>query len=87
MSAKQVNIIFCFLDFLKIQEEQNNIALRTRSKLPLTTISLNDIEEAFEAPDITPDMYFGIDDDDWQNFLSRLNGPEGKKTSLFLYNK
>ncbi|XP_025077412.1 GON-4-like protein [Pomacea canaliculata] len=50
------------------------IAERTRSKHPLTTTSLYDIEEAFVAPDITPDMYdTHCDDSDWQEFLRGLH--------------
>ncbi|KAK3798629.1 hypothetical protein RRG08_019115 [Elysia crispata] len=50
----------------------NTIALRTRSKLPLHSTSITDIENAFVAPDITPDMYYTNDDADWNQFLSTL---------------
>ena len=56
-----------------MQGEEDGIARRTRSKLPLTTTSLFDIEEAFVAPDITPDMYdTNCDDTDWNQFLKSL---------------
>ncbi|GFO46305.1 Gon-4 protein [Plakobranchus ocellatus] len=50
----------------------NTIALRTRSKLPLLSTSITDIENAFVAPDITPDMYYTNDDAEWNQFLSTL---------------
>ncbi|KAK7501621.1 hypothetical protein BaRGS_00007052 [Batillaria attramentaria] len=60
------------------QNEQDVIAGRTRSKLPLTATSLYDIEEAFVAPDITPDMYDTFcDDTDWQDFLKGLQKCSG----------
>ncbi|GFS07850.1 GON-4-like protein [Elysia marginata] len=54
------------------EESVNTIALRTRSKLPLHSTSITDIENAFVAPDITPDMYYTNDDADWNQFLSTL---------------
>ncbi|KAH9524681.1 GON-4-like protein, partial [Bulinus truncatus] len=54
----------------------DTIALRTRSKLPLTSTSITDIENAFVAPDITPDMYDNTyEDADWVQFLSSLCKP------------
>ncbi|KAH9524682.1 hypothetical protein Btru_027522 [Bulinus truncatus] len=54
----------------------DTIALRTRSKLPLTSTSITDIENAFVAPDITPDMYDNTyEDADWAQFLSSLCKP------------
>lgn len=50
-------------------EEQANIALRTRSKLSLSSTPLEEIEEAFIPPDITTDMYdMECDDDEWRDF-------------------
>ncbi|XP_046559961.1 GON-4-like protein [Haliotis rubra] len=55
------------------------IARRTRSKLPLTDTSLTAIEEAFVAPDITPDMYdTECDDSEWQEFLRSLVKPDSE---------
>jgi len=58
-------------------EESSNIALRTRSKLPLNDTPLDVIESSFVAPDITADLYdetssLVCDDDDWKSFLSGL---------------
>ncbi|KAK7586010.1 hypothetical protein V9T40_003886 [Parthenolecanium corni] len=52
---------------IKVEE---NIGQRTRSKLPLTETRLEDIEQTFNPPDITTDMYdFEIDNEDYLNFL------------------
>ncbi|XP_050403197.2 GON-4-like protein [Patella vulgata] len=54
-------------------ETDDTIARRTRSKLPLTTTSLSELESTFVAPDITEDMYDTLcDDSEWQEFLSSL---------------
>ncbi|OQR79128.1 hypothetical protein BIW11_02607 [Tropilaelaps mercedesae] len=58
---------------------EETIALRTRSKLPLTTEALEQLEANFVAPDITADMY-DTDwdcDDDWNKFLRELMQPHG----------
>jgi len=57
------------------------IARRTRSKLSLNDVPLDEIEASFVAPDITPDLYdestlFG-DDKEWQTFLAKLTKTEG----------
>ncbi|XP_044735676.1 uncharacterized protein LOC123297912 [Chrysoperla carnea] len=55
---------------------QENIALRTRSKLSLSDTPLECIEQAFIPPDITTDMYdIECDDDDWRNFLKEFTLP------------
>lgn len=51
-------------------EEAANIALRTRSKINLSSTPLEVIEKSFIPPDITTDMYdLECDDDDWREFL------------------
>ncbi|XP_076443852.1 uncharacterized protein LOC143282173 [Babylonia areolata] len=73
LSAKQ-RLVFKSPEKHNKETEEDGIARRTRSKLPLTTTSLYDIEEAFVAPDITPDMYDTMcDDTDWQDFLKSLH--------------
>lgn len=58
------------------EEEEANIALRTRSKLCLSSTPLEVIEEAFIPPDITTDMYdMDCDDDDWHDFLKKFTRP------------
>lgn len=53
--------------------EVTNIALRTRSKINLSSTPLEVIEKAFVPPDITTDMYdVECDDDEWRNFLKVL---------------
>lgn len=60
----------------KEQIEEANIALRTRSKLCLSSTPLEVIEEAFIPPDITTDMYdMDVDDDDWKDFLKKFCRP------------
>lgn len=62
----------------KIPPSKNNfnIALRTRSKLSLSSTPLSVIEEAFMPPDITTDMYdLDCDDDDWKDFLKTFTRP------------
>ncbi|KAL5014915.1 hypothetical protein ScPMuIL_009185 [Solemya velum] len=55
------------------ESDDQIIALRTRSRLPLTETSLIEIESNFVSPDITPDMYdTHCDDGDWQAFLKSL---------------
>lgn len=57
-------------------KEDENIALRTRSKLSLSDTPLENIEEAFVPPDITTDMYdFECDDEDWRDFLKKFTRP------------
>ena len=49
------------------------IALRTRSKCPMTDTSILELEANFVAPDITEDMYeTQCDDTDWEGFLTSL---------------
>ncbi|KAH1007204.1 hypothetical protein HUJ04_004470 [Dendroctonus ponderosae] len=56
--------------------EVTNMALRTRSKINLSSTSLEDIEKAFIPPDITTDMYdMECDDDEWRNFLKGFTEP------------
>ncbi|XP_012940171.1 uncharacterized protein LOC101853661 isoform X2 [Aplysia californica] len=59
-----------------VSETGDTIARRTRSKLPLTSTCITDIESAFVAPDITADMYDNTcKDEDWMQFLSSLYKP------------
>jgi hypothetical protein len=63
---------------LQIEDDNCNIALRTRSKLPLNDTPLDVIESSFVAPDITADLYdesssLLYDDEDWRGFLASLN--------------
>ena len=54
-------------------KEEELIAKRTRSKLPLKDTLLEEIEANFVAPDITPDMYdTTCDHQDWKLFLGSL---------------
>lgn len=56
----------------------DTIALRTRSKLPLTSTTITEIENAFFAPDITPDLYHtNYEDPEYYQFLSNLYKPAG----------
>lgn len=72
------------LTLIYLQTEEDGIARRTRSKLPLTTTSLYDIEEAFVAPDITPDMYdTNCDNTEWQDFLKCLHKSGGMSKLIF----
>lgn len=59
------------------EEETLNIALRTRSKVSLTSTPLEVIAEAFIPPDLTTDMYdLDCDDDDvWKDFLKTFARP------------
>lgn len=57
---------------------QENIGQRTRSKLPLTETRLEDIEQTFNPPDITLDMYdCDIDNEDYLNFLREYSTSYG----------
>uniref|UniRef100_A0A182PTC5 Uncharacterized protein n=1 Tax=Anopheles epiroticus TaxID=199890 RepID=A0A182PTC5_9DIPT len=58
-------------------QEQENIALRTRSKLCLTTTAIETIESTFVPPDITKDMYEydGEMDQAWKDFLEEFTKP------------
>ncbi|XP_008195801.2 uncharacterized protein mute [Tribolium castaneum] len=61
---------------LRDEEEEANIARRTRSKLSLSHTPLEVIEEAFIPPDITTDMYdMDCDDDEWKEFLKTFTKP------------
>lgn len=54
----------------KLQEEEANIALRTRSKLSLSETPLEVLEGAFMPPDIDAEMYnMDCDDDVYSEFL------------------
>jgi hypothetical protein len=57
--------------------EEENIALRTRSKLCLQTTAIETIESTFIPPDITTDMYdFDADIDNvWKDFLTDFTKP------------
>ncbi|XP_035904308.1 uncharacterized protein LOC118508536 isoform X1 [Anopheles stephensi] len=59
------------------EQEQENIALRTRSKLCLTTTAIETIESTFIPPDITNDMYEydGEMDQAWKDFLEEFTKP------------
>ncbi|XP_058822875.1 uncharacterized protein LOC131684212 [Topomyia yanbarensis] len=59
------------------EQEQENIARRTRSKLCLQTTAIETIESTFIPPDITTDMYdFDCDMDHvWKEFLSEFTKP------------
>ncbi|XP_062716936.1 uncharacterized protein LOC109401056 isoform X2 [Aedes albopictus] len=59
------------------EQEQENIARRTRSKLCLQTTAIETIESTFFPPDITTDMYdFDCDMDHvWKEFLSEFTKP------------
>lgn len=66
-----------FLESYKLKKfgdfQSDNIALRTRSKLPLNDTPLTEIEANFVAPDITPDLYdTDCQEDDWTQFLVGL---------------
>lgn len=62
-------------------KEQENIALRTRSKLDLQTTSIETIESTFIPPDIDYDLYdfnqdFENEDEmEWKDFLSKCYLP------------
>lgn len=69
-----------------VDREKESIVYRTRSKLSLEEIALEDIEQAFLPPDVTNDMYdpdYEIDDE-WFRFcfdtyntpVERLNAEE-----------
>jgi len=68
-----------------MMEDDNIIAWRTRSKLPLNDTPLDAIEASFVAPDITPDLYdeatMFIDDDEWKSFLAQLMKTDGLRFS------
>ena len=58
-------------------QKKESIVYRTRSKFSLNETPLEDIEQAFQPPDITTDMY-ELDcekDDDWINFLIDFTQP------------
>ncbi|XP_055606490.1 uncharacterized protein LOC129754438 [Uranotaenia lowii] len=59
------------------EQEQENIARRTRSKLCLQTTAIETIESTFIPPDITTDMYdFDCDMDHvWKEFLTDFVKP------------
>uniref|UniRef100_A0A182JKY1 Uncharacterized protein n=1 Tax=Anopheles atroparvus TaxID=41427 RepID=A0A182JKY1_ANOAO len=59
------------------EQEQENIALRTRSKLCLTTTDIETLESTFIPPDITTDMYEydGDMDQAWKDFLEEFTKP------------
>lgn len=59
------------------EQEQENIARRTRSKLCLQTTAIETIESTFIPPDITTDMYnFDSDMDHvWKEFLNEYTKP------------
>ncbi|KAF7264576.1 hypothetical protein GWI33_023037 [Rhynchophorus ferrugineus] len=57
-------------------EHVANIALRTRSKINLSSTPLEEIEKSFIPPDITTDMYdLDCDDDVWKDFLKTFTQP------------
>lgn len=69
----RVCILSIYARFFLQESDDQIIALRTRSRLPLTETSLIEIESNFVSPDITPDMYdTHCDDGDWQTFLKSL---------------
>ncbi|XP_049282001.1 uncharacterized protein LOC125763192 [Anopheles funestus] len=59
------------------EHEQENIALRTRSKLCLSTTAIETLESTFIPPDITNDMYEydGEMDQAWKDFLEEFTKP------------
>ncbi|XP_053677993.1 uncharacterized protein LOC128728359 [Anopheles nili] len=59
------------------EQEQEIIALRTRSKLCLTTTAIETIESTFVPPDITNDMYeCDVEmDQAWKDFLEEFTKP------------
>ncbi|XP_053692842.1 uncharacterized protein LOC128741221 [Sabethes cyaneus] len=60
-----------------LEQEQENIARRTRSKLCLQTTAIETIESTFVPPDITTDMY-DLDcemDHSWKEFLFNFTKP------------
>uniref|UniRef100_A0A182W3E1 Myb-like domain-containing protein n=1 Tax=Anopheles minimus TaxID=112268 RepID=A0A182W3E1_9DIPT len=61
----------------ELEHEQENIALRTRSKLCLTTTAIETLESTFVPPDITNDMYEydGEMDQAWKDFLEEFTKP------------
>ncbi|MEQ2271979.1 hypothetical protein XENORESO_012369 [Xenotaenia resolanae] len=67
------------------------LAFRTRSKLPLVNVPLDQLEAELLAPDITADMYDQSpaqleEDRQWTKWLQGLMapGPEGQRSCLFL---
>lgn len=69
-----------------VDEGSSCLAYRTRSKLPLVNIPLDQLEAELLAPDITADMYdqssaHRDEDCHWTNWLQSLMAPdcEGQK--------
>lgn len=60
-----------------LNEQDYIIARRTRSKVSLTTTSIETIESTFQPPDISADMYdIGNElDTDWLEFLNGFTKP------------
>lgn len=57
-------------------ELMETMGMRTRSKVSLTDIPLEDIEQSFIPPDITTDMYETVcDNEDWKQFLNEFVKP------------
>ncbi|XP_053597037.1 uncharacterized protein LOC103572896 isoform X2 [Microplitis demolitor] len=63
-----------------VPTEEESIGQRTRSKLSLSKIPIEDIEKAFIPPDITIDMYDWDYDKDptWTGFLNSFTNPDAE---------
>ncbi|CAC5363306.1 GON4L [Mytilus coruscus] len=83
MLGKRYHMAMAESDRKAKQQEEETIALRTRSKLSLTDTSLLELESNFVAPDITWDMYeTSCDDREWMTFLTGLQKiPENEDTN------
>ncbi|XP_027230586.2 GON-4-like protein [Penaeus vannamei] len=67
-----------------VNNKEELVSQRTRSKLPLTETPLECLEMAFKPPDVTKDMYGTVvDDEEWKRFLidfiHPLNNVEGNE--------
>lgn len=70
------------MNFQDIQEQENIIATRTRSKLCLTTTPIETIESNFVPPDMESGMYGDFEHEDidceWREFLNEFMKPLSK---------
>ncbi|XP_078493056.1 GON-4-like protein [Ciona intestinalis] len=66
------------------ETEEEIIARRTRSKLPLHNVGLEELETAFDPPDAGDDMCIQSSDEDWLKFLAEVftQDPGEKTTDL-----
>ncbi|KAF0294885.1 GON-4-like protein [Amphibalanus amphitrite] len=58
-------------------EADEPLSRRTRSRLPLNDMALEELERLLVAPDVEPDTYFPVDDEDedWVGFLRGFSAP------------